>query len=92
MLGSSGKKVVFHHLVFVAPLPNAMIKNNNIDNSVPSTEQWTEIPTSVLLKNGIHGLLCCLPQDTVEEVSNTFEQQLLNVKKRKEIAYNVVCY
>lgn len=33
-----------------APLPNAMIKNNNIDNSVPSTKQWTEIPTSVLLE------------------------------------------
>lgn len=50
VLGSSGKKVVFHHrldLLFVAPFPNAMIKNNNIDNSVPSTKQWTEIPTSV---------------------------------------------
>lgn len=57
MLGSSGKKVVFHHrldLLFVAPFPNAMIKNNNTDNSVPSKKQWTEIPTSVLLKNGIH--------------------------------------
>lgn len=55
--GSSGGKVVFHHrldLLFVAPFPNAMIKNNNIDNRVPSTKQWTEIPTSVLQKNGIH--------------------------------------
>lgn len=55
--GSSGKKVVFHHrldLLFVAAFPNAVIKNNNTDNSVPSTKQLTEIPTSPLLKNGIH--------------------------------------
>lgn len=56
-MGSSGKKVVFHHrldLLFVAPFPNAVIKNNNADNSVPSTKQLAEIPTSFLLKNGIH--------------------------------------
>ena len=53
VLGSSGKKVVFHHgqdLVFVAAFPNAMIKNNNTDNGVPSKKQWAEIPTSVLLE------------------------------------------
>jgi len=51
------KKVVFQRwldALFVAALPNTMIKNNNMDNGVPSTKQWTEIPTSVLLKNGIH--------------------------------------
>lgn len=34
-----GKKVIFYQRVFVAAFPNGMIKNNNSDNSVPSTKQ-----------------------------------------------------
>lgn len=51
------KKSVFHRsldFLFVAPFPNAVIKNNNADNGVPSTKQWQERPTSVWLRNGIH--------------------------------------
>lgn len=41
------KKVIFYRPVFVAAFPQAVIKNNNSDNSVPSTQQWSETSTSV---------------------------------------------
>lgn len=40
--------------LFVAAFPNAVIKNNNADNGVPSSKQWQERPTSARLRNGIH--------------------------------------
>ena len=83
--GSSGKEVAFHHRLvplFVALFPNAMIKNNNMDNGVPSTKQWTEIPTSVRReKMAFTRLLRCLPLRIAETFSNTFEHQLLHFQK-----------
>lgn len=88
--GSSGKKVVFHHgldLVFVAPFPNAMIKNNNTDNGVPSKKQWAEIPTSVLLKKMAFMRPAALPSSGYSRRSflthSNSNYQILNKTKRK---------
>lgn len=88
--GSSGKKVVFHHgldLVFVAPFPNAMIKNNNTDNGVPSKKQRAEIPTSVLLKKMASMRPAALPSSGYSRRSflthSNSNYQNLNKTKRK---------
>lgn len=39
LTGPSGKKAIFYRTLFVAAFPNAMIENNNSDNSVPSIKQ-----------------------------------------------------